>query len=95
MISTASATYTKLRDGSWGLRIVGSATPGSQISVAKKSGERKMETVGRVVFAGNGVTLATILSAPSNNYAPRKTYGSHRPGRCRECGAPGNGSCCA
>lgn len=53
-----SATYTKLKDGTWGLRIVGAIT--ATVTVRKKSGEEKQERVGRVLWSGNGITLATI-----------------------------------
>lgn len=75
-------TYTKLRDGSWGLRISGSAQAGQTISVTKKSGDSKTETVGRILWTGNGITLATV----ANGHSHRSS--SSRSG----CGC--NSSCC-
>lgn len=62
-----STTYTKLRDGSWGLRINNNAhvVAGQTVTVTKKSGETKVEQVGRVLWSGDGVTLATILTGSS------------------------------
>lgn len=78
-----SVTYTKLRDGSWGLR--GPATqlkPGAVVIATKRSGETKQEKVGRVLWTGNGVAMATIAGSSS---APSR---GGRRGGCRECGGP-------
>ena len=68
-----TATYTKLRDGSWGIRIAGVVAPtvGATVTVAKRSGETKREIVGRVVWQGADAVLCTIASSTP---APR-TYG--------------------
>ena len=51
------ATYTKLNDGSWGLRVsCGPVAPYATVTVTKKSGETKVETVGQVLWTGNGVS---------------------------------------
>lgn len=59
-----NATYTKLRDGSWGLRIQGIANNLHAVTVTKKSGETKTEYVDRIVYRGNGIMLATIARKP-------------------------------
>lgn len=94
-------TYTKLRDGSWGLRIAGAAQPGARVSVATKT-----ETVGRVLWTGNGISLATIAQSdrqstgtdartmPSDGqlYAGaaggvrHRTGANRRAGSCERCG---------
>jgi hypothetical protein len=80
-------TYTKLRDGSWGVRIHGSASAGQTVNVTKKSGEVKAETICRVIWTGNGVTLASIQ--PTARAATRSATGypsrASSSGRCREC----------
>ena len=55
-----AATFTKLRDGSWGLRIEGSAKAGQTVTVTKKSGETSREVVGKIIWSGNGITLAKV-----------------------------------
>lgn len=55
-----SATYTKLRSGEWGIRISGTAKKGDRVTVTKKSGESKIETVRNVVWSGNGITLCAV-----------------------------------
>ena len=48
-----SASYTRLRNGAWGLRVQGE-TPiqGDQISVTKKDGSTKEETIYRIIWSG-------------------------------------------
>lgn len=59
------ATYTKLRDGNWGIRVAGrnvSLIPGSIVEVRKKSGDKKDEVVEKVLYkdVAQGVTLCSI-----------------------------------
>lgn len=56
-----TASYTKLKSGEWGIRVEG-GTPksGERITVVKKSGETKTETIAKVVWSGNGVVLCAI-----------------------------------
>lgn len=57
-----SATYTKLRDGSWGVRVEGKTAVGQTVTVMKKSGETKQETISRVLWTGEGIALCAIVS---------------------------------
>lgn len=67
---TATATYIKLRDGSWGLRIaaywprsVHAGLAGTeQVTVRRKDGTETIEIVGRVLtsYKDACVTIATI-----------------------------------
>lgn len=91
------ATYTKLQSGDWGLRGTPSElTAGAVVTVRKSNGETKRETVGRVVWTGNGVSIATIVSKASSS-SSTSSYGGRRGGyrggyandgtvRCRHCG---------
>jgi DNA end-binding protein Ku len=59
--TTSTNTYVKLRDGSWGLR--GAAlTAGETVTVTKRDGSTKQETVGRILATVRGFTLATIAA---------------------------------
>lgn len=59
-------TYTKLKSGDWGVRVEGAkVTAGQVVSVRKKSGEVKSETIAKVVWSGNGVSLCAIDAAGS------------------------------
>ena len=63
------ASYTKLKDGSWGIRgSLPAPVAGEVVTVAKKSGEIKQETVGRVLWTGTDYQgrqsyLASIATA--------------------------------
>jgi hypothetical protein len=56
----ATASYTKLKSGEWGVRIVGTASAGQTITVTKKDGTSKQETITKIVWSGNGITLAAV-----------------------------------
>lgn len=75
-----NATYTKLRDGSWGLRIQGITDNLNAVTVTKKSGESKTEYVDRILWRGNGIMLATIAKKP------RRVSRWEREDQCEICG---------
>jgi hypothetical protein len=84
-----TTTYTKLRDGSWGLRADGGTrlTVGAAVTVAKRDGTTKQEVVGKILWSGDGITLATIApsaSDDSSSNAPARKGGNNRG--CPECG---------
>jgi len=59
-----SASYTRLRNGAWGLRVQGE-TPvqGTRISVTKKDGSSKEETIYRIIWTGmdsNGQAVSLV-----------------------------------
>lgn len=57
-MTTTTISFTKLRDGSWGVRGHG-LTEGQQVTVTKKSGGTSTGTVGKVLFtAEDGVKIA-------------------------------------
>lgn len=59
-----TATYTKLRDGSWGIRVQsGAIKMGAQVIVRKKSGEAKTETVCQVIWHDATTSICTIERA--------------------------------
>lgn len=55
-----ASTYTKLRDGSWGIRATEPVDKGQVVSVTKKSGETSTETIRAIVWSGNGVWLCSV-----------------------------------
>jgi hypothetical protein len=76
---TMTATYAKLKSGNWGVRVQG-GTPavGESVTVTKRDGTSKTETVAAVVYAGDGYTLCAIGSEGGT---------AVRAGRkCRSCG---------
>ena len=53
-------TYTKLRTGAWGVRSTAPLTVGQTVTVEKRDGSRKSETIATIVWRGDGVTLAAL-----------------------------------
>ena len=83
-----NATYTKLKSGAWGIRVEGTVRDGAVVPVRKKSGEVKNETVVKVLWTGNGISLCAIsqmIAAASSSRSSRK-YGGNV---CAECGRGG------
>lgn len=72
-----TASYTKLRSGDWGIRVEGNIQNGNSILVTKKSGETKPETVDKVIWRGDGITLCTISRGHTG------TGGSRNGGKVR------------
>lgn len=77
------ATYSKLRNGDWGVRVQGTATVGQTVTVRKKSGETKAERIASVVWVGNGISLCTVERSATSRRSQ-----SSRSGRCRDCRGP-------
>lgn len=99
MTQAAAITYTKLRSGEWGIRGPASILrDGAEVTVAKKSGERKVERVAKVVWQGDGIALAAIAQRAGDrdgrgrSYDPDKFngYGAARGGYRRACKTDGN-----
>jgi hypothetical protein len=59
------ATWTKMRDGNWGLRVEGDVKAGDVVLACTKSGKKTRESVGSVVWAGNGISLCTLGEKPA------------------------------
>lgn len=77
-----SVTYSKLRSGDWGIRSTTELQPGQSVTVVKRDGGKKTETVDKLVWSGNGVWLATIR--------PSSRGSSPNGGNvCAECGRGG------
>ena len=79
-----NATYTKLRSGEWGIRVTGNAPVAGQfVTVTKRDGTTKKETVTRVLWSGDGVYLCAI--APKASSSPPKRGGLSDDDRCEVC----------
>lgn len=65
-------SFAKLNDGSWGIRVQGPVKVGDRVSVEKRDGTTSLQTVTRVIWTGNGVSLCEIASAakPPRDYSP-------------------------
>lgn len=81
-----TVTWTKLRDGTWGLRGAG-LVRGQLVTVTKKNGESERVTVGEVLWTGQGVALARASGGASKASTGARSAGTRRGG-CRGCGGP-------
>jgi hypothetical protein len=86
------ATYTKLRSGEWGVRVLGSARDGQTVGVVKKSGERKTETIARVLWSGRDSRTGEQVALCAIRRASSSLGSRHRAGdyECRACGHAGD-----
>ena len=87
-------TFTKLRDGSWGLRAETAVVLNDVVTVSKKDGSTSEVVPTALVWAGNGVHLYTcspVTPKAVTKSAPAAAYhgGRGRRGAWRPCGYPG------
>ncbi len=86
------ATYSKLRDGSWGVRVEGTVSEGASVTVTKKSGESKSETIRRVLWSGGGISLCAIGGSNGHSHTSSRSHShSYEDRVCRDCGHDGDG----
>jgi len=72
-----AVTFTRLKSGEWGLRSDGPLKNGQTVTVRKKDGSIKTMTVGKVVYSGGEVSLATIgeeRASPQYEQSPAPSY---------------------
>lgn len=84
-----AATYSKLRDGSWGVRVTGTRpAEGAEIEVTKKDGTTNKAKVGKVLFSGDGFHLCSVAGGTSVTAGGRRKSRLDREDeRCDLCGA--------
>lgn len=86
------ATYTKLKSGDWGIKIVGGGAlrEGVQVQVRKKSGDLKYETIAKILWRGPDGTLLCAISQRSGSgsgYTSRTgSSTTASSGTCPNCG---------
>lgn len=80
-------SYTKLRDGTWGVTVFGAVAGGSTVTVVTKAGASKVETIRSVIWTGGGKSICSIVHG--SRTAPRpsgaRSYSSSRGGRRTGC----------
>jgi len=65
------ATFAKLKNGAWGVRVSGTPTVGASVTVTKKSGATSTARIGRILWTGadrstgETVSLCEIASTAS------------------------------
>lgn len=81
------ATYTKLQNGNWGVRADGKLSDGATVTVTKRDGSTKTETVEKVLWSGKDQkTGKTVSLCAITQRAAGSNGASHKPGTCSECG---------
>jgi hypothetical protein len=58
----ATATYTRLKNGKWGLRVVGNCSSGMKIEVKRKDGDVSEQTIGKLVLRFKDYSIYEISS---------------------------------
>ena len=81
-----TATPAKLKDGSWGARVVGAPNPGDVVVVTTKAGKTWQARVERVVWQGDGVALCVTTGAAGQAHGGRTSS--------RRCGCSDSENCC-
>jgi hypothetical protein len=84
------ATFTKLRDGSWGLRVPGKASAGQSVQVLTKSGQKSTKVVGKVLWSGadpggSMISLCTINEGEAS-VKPGPSRRRNEDDECEVCG---------
>jgi hypothetical protein len=99
---SSAATWARLRDGTWGVRLVGLAAvaPGTAVTVLTRAGRAQTAVVDRIVWHGTDargqpVTLARVRDADRSPAASARCVECGRPARtrCARCGAPLHTGC--
>lgn len=82
------ASYTKLPDGTWGIRVTGTRPEvGDRVTVTKSSGQTKEETVKAIVDDSGDCTFTCTVEPKQR--AKRKAPRVPNTPRVRRCRAPG------
>ena len=66
-------TYSKLRDGSWGVRGI-DLKEGQSVTVTKRSGETKTETVGKIVWRDASDLCVATIAGKERKSSPGRGY---------------------
>lgn len=80
-------TYTKLKDETWGVRVQGTATVGQSVTVTKKDGSTKTETIKAVLWTGADKTSGKTISLCSVSQSSRGTRRLYPGMMCPGCGS--------
>lgn len=80
-------TYSKLRNGDWGVKVGGPAAAGQVVSVTKQSGEVKQETIERVLWTDGRASLCSVRRSQAP--ARQTPIARQRGGSWTPCGYPG------
>ena len=65
------ATYKRLSNGDWGVRVEGTVRPGEFVTVRTKSGTTKREKIQHVLSTNDGVSICAIERNNAMNWTRR------------------------
>ena len=85
-ITATATTFTKLRNGSWGVKGTGLAA-GRIVGVAKRDGSISNVTIDKVIWTDGKVQIASIKQAGTRT-ATAARYSRPAGHSCECCGAP-------
>ena len=85
-ITATATTFTKLRNGSWGVKGTGLAA-GRIVGVAKRDGSHSNVTIDKVIWTDGKVQIASIKQAGTRT-ATATRYTRPTGHSCECCGAP-------
>lgn len=85
-----AASFTKLNNGDWGIRVTGTVSEGAKVTVKKKDGTESTETVEKVVWTDGKASICAIKKKQSTGGRRRGGYnsGADRGGHEGYCGFP-------
>ena len=83
---TTQTSFTKLRNGSWGIKGTG-LRAGLVVGVVKRDGSTSNVTVDRIVWDGGNVQIASIKQSATRT-ATAATYSRPAGHSCECCGTP-------
>lgn len=69
---TTQATFTRLRSGSWGVRLVGHASAGDSVTVSRRDGTTSTVTLGREIWTDGRVHLFALAGASGSSSSARQ-----------------------
>lgn len=83
-----NAMFAKLKDGSWGARVVGSKPAvGDTVSIVRKDGGAVAKRIDRVIWSGGGAHLCAISDAAVAG-GPGRRSSMGRSSMHSSCGYP-------
>lgn len=88
-------SYSKLRTGNWGIRSTTKVVEGQSVTVTKKSGESKSETIQKIVWTDNAGVWLCAIGAPVTTSRRRTSGipcgypGCNPPSYCDDCDGEG------
>jgi len=75
-----NATPVKLRDGSWGARVLGRPRVGDEITIIANSGKTWTATISKVVWQGDDAALCATGNSPARPAGQTSRHPTTRTG---------------